>query len=67
MICSMGDKPMAAEDGDTKLQAIDTRLTHLETIVSEMSHGLTRLTWAVNLWGGVMTMLVGMVLAMMKP
>jgi hypothetical protein len=57
---------MAAEDGDTKLQAMDTRLAHLETIVSEMRNGLTRLTWAVILSGGVITIFLGMTLATVR-
>jgi hypothetical protein len=44
------------------LSSIESHLARLEGIVQEMSHGLTRLTWAVNLSGSVITVLLGIAL-----
>jgi hypothetical protein len=46
------------------MQRIDARLVRLEGTVHEMSHGITRLTWAVNLSGGVIVVLLMIMLAM---
>jgi hypothetical protein len=45
------------------VQGIDACLARVEGIVQEMSKGLTRLTWAVNLSGSVITVLLGIALA----
>jgi hypothetical protein len=45
------------------LQGFDLRMSRVEGIVQEMSRGLTRLTWAVNLSGSVITILLGVALA----
>jgi hypothetical protein len=45
------------------VQGVDSRLSRIEGIVQEMSRGLTRLTWAVNLSGSVITVLLGIMLA----
>jgi hypothetical protein len=45
-------------------QAMDIRLARVEGSVSEVSHGLSQLTWAVNLWGAVIPTLLAMTLAM---
>jgi hypothetical protein len=44
------------------LSSIESHLARLEGIVQEMSHGITRLTWAVNLPGSVITVLLGIAL-----
>jgi hypothetical protein len=48
---------------DETLQGVDSRLSRVEGIVQEMSKGLTRLTWAVNLSGSVITILLAITLA----
>jgi hypothetical protein len=48
---------------ENTVQAVDLRLSRIEGIVSEMSHGLTRLTWAVNLSGSVIAVLLAIMLA----
>ena len=48
------------------LQGVDACLSRLEGIVQEMSKGLTRLTWAVNLSGSVITVLLGIALAIIE-
>jgi hypothetical protein len=48
---------------DETVQGVDSRLSRIEDIVQEMSHGITRLTWAVNLWGTIIMIFVGMTLA----
>jgi uncharacterized coiled-coil protein SlyX len=45
------------------VQGIDACLSRVEGIVQEMSKGLTRLTWAVNLSGSVITILLAITLA----
>jgi hypothetical protein len=45
------------------LQGFDLRMSRVEGIVQEMSKGLTRLTWAVNLSGSVITVLLMIMLA----
>jgi hypothetical protein len=42
---------MNAEDLAGTFQGVDACLSRIEGIVSEMSKGITRLTWAVNLSG----------------
>jgi hypothetical protein len=46
------------------LSSIESGLARLEGIVQEMSKGMTRLTWAVNLSGSVITVLLMIMLAM---
>jgi hypothetical protein len=45
------------------VQGADFRLSQIEGIVLEMSDGLTRLTWAVNISGTVITILLAITLA----
>jgi len=45
------------------LSSIESHLARLEGIVQEMSNGITRLTWAVNLSGSVITVLLAIMLA----
>jgi hypothetical protein len=45
------------------MQRIDARLVRLEGMLQEMSNGITRLTWAVNLSGSVITVLLAIMLA----
>jgi hypothetical protein len=45
------------------LRGFDLRMSRVEGIVQEMSKGLTRLTWAVNLSGSVITVLLMIMLA----
>jgi hypothetical protein len=46
------------------VQGVDAYLSRIEGLVLEMSHGITRLTWAVNLSGSVITVLLMIMLAM---
>jgi hypothetical protein len=48
---------------EESVQGVDACLSRIEGIVSEMSHGLTRLTRAVNLSGSVITILLAIALA----
>ena len=45
------------------LSSIESHLARLEGIVQELSKGLTRLTWAINLSGGVIAVLLAIMLA----
>jgi len=45
------------------MQRIDARLVRLKGMLQEMSNGITRLTWAVNLWGALITTLLAITLA----
>jgi len=54
---------MNAVDLAGTFQGVDTCLSRIEGIVQEMSKGMTRLTWAVNLSGSVITVLLGIALA----
>ena len=47
---------------DVEMRLVE-RIARVEGFVSEMSRGLTRLTWAVNLSGSVITILLGIALA----
>ena len=38
---------------DKTAPGTNEQVARVEGIVSGMSHGLSRLTWTVNLWGGV--------------
>jgi hypothetical protein len=44
------------------LSSIESHLARLECTVQEMSNGITRLTWAINLSGSVITVLLGIAL-----
>jgi hypothetical protein len=55
---------MNAEDLAGTFQGVDACLSRIEGIVQELSKGLTRLTWAVNLSGSVITILLAIALAM---
>ena len=43
------------------VRGVDSRLSRIESIVQEMSRGLTRLTWAVNVSGSVITILLAII------
>jgi hypothetical protein len=47
---------------DKTVKASNEHLTRLKGIVQEMSLHMTRLTWAVNLWGAVITVLLLIIL-----
>jgi hypothetical protein len=57
---------MSEDDITIALNGIHSPLARLEGIEQETSNGLTRLIWTVDLWGGAITTLGGIISALIE-